>query len=101
MYAHFRDGNFEYNFLYLLPEKNGVMSRKDQQTLLDVADGQEAVVKRFNDHHIASKLLAIGIIPDVKIKVVRRSPLGGALYLKLDDTFFAIRNQEAKNIIVE
>ena len=77
------------------------MSQRVQQTLLDVADGQEAVVKRFTNHHMASKLLAIGIIPDVKIKVIRRSPLGGALYLKMDDTFFAIRNQEAKNIIIE
>ena len=71
-----------------------------ERSVLDLKKGEEATVKQFSDSSIACKLLTIGIIPDSRIKMIRKSPFGGAYCLKLGNTFVAVRHKEAKSIII-
>lgn len=71
------------------------------RNVLDLAKGEEATVKEFADSSMACKLLTIGIIPDSRITMIRKSPFGGAYCLKLGDTFIAVREKEAKSIVIQ
>ena len=71
------------------------------RTVLDLDVGEEAVVRDFHEANVACKLLTIGIVPDARISLIRKAPFGGAVCLKLGDTFIAVRNNEAKTILVD
>ncbi len=71
------------------------------RTVLDLAIGEEAIVKDFKEASVACKLLTIGIVPQTRISLIRKAPFGGAVCLKLGRTFVAVRNAEAKAIILE
>ncbi len=71
------------------------------KNVLHLKNGEEATVVRFADHGMACKLLTIGIIPDSRIKMIRKAPFGGAYCLKLGNTFVAVRADEARSIIIK
>lgn len=71
------------------------------KTVLDLAIGEEAVVKDFKEASVACKLLTIGIVPQTRIVLIRKGPFGNALCLKLGETFIAVRKAEARAIILE
>lgn len=70
------------------------------RTVLDLKVGEEAVVKDFKEASVACNLLSIGIIPETRISLIRKAPFGGAVCLKLGQTFVAVRNNEAKAIVL-
>jgi Fe2+ transport system protein FeoA len=41
------------------------------------------------------------LLPKTKVKVIRKAPYGGALYVKINDYQIAVRKSEAKLILVE
>lgn len=71
------------------------------RTVLDLKVGEEGVIKDFQESSVACKLLTIGIVPEARISVIRKSPFGGALCLKLGQTFVAVRRSEAKAISLQ
>lgn len=74
------------------------MSKK---SVLDLKMGESGFVKSFDNLDCACKLLTLGILPKSKVTVVRKSPLGDALYLQLDGHKIAIRNSEGLAILLE
>ena len=72
-----------------------------KKTVLDLKVGESGIVKSFNNLDYASKLLTMGILPNSKITVIRKSPFGDALYLQLDGQKLAIRNAEGLAIQLE
>ncbi len=72
-----------------------------ERTVLDLSLGEEATIRKFKDASVACKLLTVGIVPDARITLMRKAPFGGAVCLKLGQTFIAVRNTEAKTIILE
>lgn len=77
------------------------MEATKSRCVLDLMMGEEAIVKHFSDSSMACKLLTIGIIPDSRIALIRKAPFGGAYCLKLGNTFVAVRDKEARSIIIE
>ena len=73
----------------------------EERNVLDLKPGEEGVVKMFTDQSMACKLLTIGIIPESRIMLIRKAPFGGAYCLKLGNTFVAVRDKEARSIIIE
>lgn len=71
-------------------------------TLADVKTGETAILGNFKEiPSLATKLLSLGLLPGDKIKVTARAPFGGPLAIKHGDrSFFAIRKNEAKLILV-
>ena len=74
------------------------MSKK---SVLDLKVGETGFVKSFDNLDYACKLLTLGILPKSKITLVRKSPLGDALYLQMDGQKIAIRNSEGSAILLE
>lgn len=71
------------------------------KTALELKIEEEATIKEFLDENAACRLLTLGVLPKMRIKLMQRSPFGGAICVKLGSTLIAIRNQEALNIILE
>ncbi len=47
-----------------------------------------------------AKLLAMGVLPGKTIELVRKSPFGGAWYVKIDGQSMALRVNEAQTILI-
>lgn len=71
------------------------------KSVFDLKKKESARIKYFTNSSIACKLLTVGIIPDAQVVLVQRAPFGGAVSIKLGETVIAIRDKEAKSIIVE
>lgn len=67
-------------------------------TIYDLKVGQSAIIKQFFDLDATCKLISMGFIPNARIEVVRKVPFGGALYIKVDNQFIAMRRSEAQNV---
>jgi ferrous iron transport protein A len=71
------------------------------KTLSSLAVGTCGKISQFTDDKMASKMLSMGILPGKALKLIRRAPFGGGLYIKVEDNNIAVRNIEAQNILIE
>ena len=69
--------------------------------LINLPAGQKGVIKTFCDDCAGSKLVSVGILPGSFVELVRRAPLGGGWYVKVDGQTFALRQEEATSIVIE
>lgn len=58
-------------------------------------------IKGFTDDLIASKLMAMGVLPGSVIRIIRRAPMDGGYYLQINGQNIALRVKEAESIIVD
>jgi Fe2+ transport system protein FeoA len=59
-------------------------------------------IVRFEDSVIAGKLMAMGILPQAQVELVRRNALGRTYVFRINSRFkIALRRDEAVTIIVE
>lgn len=62
---------------------------------------ESALILRFEDIRIAGKLMAMGIMPQARIEMVRRNALGQTLVFRINNRFkIALRKDEAQTILV-
>lgn len=73
-------------------------ARERQACLLPA--GQRNIIVGFKREDLAGKLLAMGILPGSTLEVVRRSPFGGACYVRVDDQAIALRDEELAAILI-
>jgi ferrous iron transport protein A len=71
------------------------------ETLDNLKDGDIGVIHKFTDDKMASKLLSMGVLPGKSLRLVRRVPFGGGLYIKVEACNLAVRETEAQNIVLE
>ncbi len=62
--------------------------------------GMKGTIYYFSDEQVGSRLLTMGILPGSNIEVVRKAPLGGGIFVKVDGNYLALRKQEAASIIL-
>lgn len=72
-----------------------------EKSVFDLRNREAGRIKYFKDQSLACTLLTIGMVPETRVIMMSRSPFGGAVRLKIGDTFIAIRDNEAKNIIID
>lgn len=59
-------------------------------------------IVRFDDSFIAGKLMAMGILPQAQVELVRRNALGQTFVYRINSRFkIALRRDEAVTIMVE
>jgi ferrous iron transport protein A len=69
--------------------------------LTEIALGKKVrVVKLISEGLSRQRMLDLGIVPNTIIQVLRRSPFGDPTAYLIRDTCIALRDEEAKNIIV-
>ena len=60
------------------------------------------MIKEMNlDNHIKKRLMALGLLPNSYLKVLRIAPLGGAILIDVGGCPLAISHDLAEKIIVE
>jgi ferrous iron transport protein A len=62
--------------------------------------GENAIISKFSNGYVACKLMAMGLLPGSDILMVRKSPFGGAYYIKTKNHYVALRNNEAENVLL-
>lgn len=78
-----------------------VKQQSDIQEFSKISAGLTTTVAGFTNDRLASKLMAMGILPGSTLKLVRKAPFGGAWYVAVDQQFIALRRQEAAAILVK
>ncbi|MHA1581005.1 MAG: metal-dependent transcriptional regulator [Candidatus Baldrarchaeia archaeon] len=86
-----------------IPTPNGEIIFEKDIPLSELQPAEEAVITRIIDEDptLLRRLIAIGILPGVKITVKEKSPLGGALVLKIGDYEVALGRDVASKICVK
>ncbi len=69
--------------------------------LSDLTIGVGAILDGFSVSPLHKKMLSMGLSPGQSISVLRKVPLGGSLYVKIDDRHVAFRYAEAQQISVK
>ncbi|MCG8329522.1 MAG: ferrous iron transport protein A [Chitinophagales bacterium] len=69
--------------------------------LTDISIGQEEIVARFTNDLIGGKLMAMGLLPGTKVRVIRKAPFGGSWYIKAGNFYLALRKGEAASIVLK
>ena len=69
--------------------------------LNDIPNGRCVRIRRhFSRDAVRQRLLDVGLIPDVTVRVVRSAPLNDPIELRLDASSICLRRQEAATVEV-
>ena len=68
--------------------------------LTDLAPGKQAVLADFKVSRLHQRMLSMGFTPGTMVRVMRRIPWQGNLYVEIGGRNLALRFQEAEQIIV-
>ncbi len=71
-----------------------------QVAVCDLKAGQSGRVIHIEGSTIASRLIAMGVLPGAQLTVVRKAPFGGGCYIKAGGIFIALRQSEAGSIFI-
>ena len=71
------------------------------RSILDFLPLEECTILGFSNMEMACRLMAIGVVPHSRCKILRYAPFGGAVSIQIGQTIIAVRKEEAKSIIVE
>lgn len=69
-------------------------------TLDQIPMNTEVFIKQVKQTTYACTLLTMGMLPDVKVRILRKSPIGQSMYVKVGNNFVAMRKSECESIIV-
>jgi ferrous iron transport protein A len=71
------------------------------RTLDKLLPGQKGVILKFDIVNIPMKLIEMGCLPGNKVEALYFASYNDPIYLKLDDTYIAIRKDLASNIFID
>ena len=72
------------------------------RTLSSLSPGETAFIQTFNnDLNLQSRLVEMGILPGVEIRLIKKAPLQGPIELKIRGYEVALRYQDAEYVMVE
>ena len=69
-------------------------------SIIDLQKGETGKIVDYLDKEAASRLLTLGLLPNTRIQYVRKSPFGGAHYIKFNGHSIALREEEAATIVI-
>jgi len=71
-------------------------------TLFDLIDGEIATVHSFiGDMELQSRLVEMGILPGIRIRRIKTAPMNGPIELKVRDYHVCLRQDDARNILIQ
>lgn len=69
--------------------------------LADLKENEEGILLHFEDEQLAVKLMAMGVLPGSRLRMVRKNSSGKTLYVRVDQMHLAIRKSEAACIVLK
>jgi ferrous iron transport protein A len=70
-------------------------------TIADLKKGEKAVITDMSSNFIPLKLFEMGCLPGNEVQLVQNTPFRDPLYLNINDSYLAIRQDTAKQIEIE
>jgi len=81
------------------PSKAGTVERV--MSVSDLKPGQQGIVRQVNAKGaIRQRLLDMGLLPDVVLRVERVAPVGDPVWISLHGSQLALRRKEAKTVLI-
>ena len=69
--------------------------------LIDLAPGDTAVIKAFKENiRFQSRLVEIGVLPGMKVRMIKKTPFQGPLEIKIRSYHLSLRWVDASQILV-
>jgi len=69
--------------------------------LSEMKENQEGILEKFEDDHLAVKMMAMGVLPGCRLTVIRKNAFGKTFYVRVDQMRLAIRKKEAECIVLK
>lgn len=63
--------------------------------------GLKGRIEGFSSEQLASKLMAMGVLPGTDIELLQAAPLGGGWYVRAGSLYLALRSSELEGIILQ
>jgi len=63
--------------------------------------GQSGFIAQIDTDDLPLKLIEMGCLPGNAIVLIQKAPFNDPLYIKIDDSFLAIRKETAQHIFVQ
>lgn len=70
-------------------------------TLADLKKGEKAIIKEVSSNVVPLKLLEMGCLPGNEVQLLQLAPFKDPMYLNINGSHLAIRQDTAQLIIVE
>ncbi|MBY5959905.1 ferrous iron transport protein A [Membranicola marinus] len=70
-------------------------------TLNHIACHKPVTIKRIENASCSARLTELGFLPGTTTTVIRKSPFGSTLYVKLNTSHIALRKKEAAQVIIQ
>ena len=70
-------------------------------TLADLNKGEKAIIKEISSNKVPLKLLEMGCLPGNEVQLLQLAPFKDPMYLNINGSHLAIRQDTAKLIIIE
>ena len=85
-----------------IPTKDGEVAPMSGRTLWDAHDGLSVVVERVSDSdsEVLRHLAQIGVMPGATAHVIRRGPVGGPLFIEVDEREQVVSREVAEAVWV-
>ena len=71
------------------------------KSVAELRQGESGIIAKFADQLAAAHLMGLGCVPGNRIYLIRSAPMGGPLYVRINNSQLAIRREEAKNLLLE
>ncbi len=65
-----------------------------------ILEKKEGILSHFKDDFIAQRMMSMGVLPGAKVKLLRSNPRIGSYYILASNRHFAMREEEAKSLII-
>ena len=69
-------------------------------TLDELKTGEKAIIEVFETKNLPFKLIEMGCLPGNSVELIHKAFLNDPLYIKIDESYLAIRRETAKEIFV-
>jgi len=70
-------------------------------TLYDLNINKPAKINSLNSSNVFSNRLSeMGVLPGSLVRVVKKNPFGGPIEIKLNNSYLAIRKEDAELILI-
>ena len=66
----------------------------------ELKQGENAVIDKITTDKLPLKLIEMGCLPGNPISLIQKAPFNDPLYVKIDESYLAIRKETAKEILV-
>ena len=72
------------------------------KTLISLSPGETAVIQTFNnDLNLQSRLVEMGILPGVEIRLIKKAPFKGPIEFKIRGYEVSLRYGDAEQVFIQ